>query len=609
MTMRSIGGSPMLAVRSSRALVLASLLAAPALAGCLPLRDDPVPIRNTCQSTSDCGDGNVCADVDGTPTCIATKVDLPGLILEVRPPVSARFGTDTSYLAPPDGADVISQSPTGLLIDRDLFLSQIVLKSIHFHLDYDYKDCPTGPDGRLPADIRFRRVSPHAGLLDHDQDITAQLIKGSTDTYEATLPAGHYDIYVVPQLPKDCAAADPSKLPPPPALFFDKADLAQADELALHLVDPPRVIHGAITFPQNDVLTGWTAEVVEPRQGRLVSRSQTLEPAAPLSLVSSYSLEYRWDWGIDSPPVLRLQPPATDKERASIVFDLSALSPLNPSSKDIQADIDLSDFITQRREVKATVVDANKQPVPAAVTFRSKDLTGGVLNNAHVNVTVDTDPNGVFSTLLPPGHYEVTAYPLVADKAVTKAGVWTIDKSPDCLCGGGITVLDKSIVAGSVMLPTGAPLTFGTATVYPSPRPHRNYLYDTLLSDAAPASIDSTILDGAGTFSLHTASGSVDLLIAPPPGSLYPWVARSQVDVKANAPDAQSADFTDLQVPYPAVLRGTVFDPHGQIVDNAVVRAWLPVTADGGTAVIQIAETTTDDQGRYLMPVAPSISK
>ena len=81
--------------------------------------------------------------------------------------------------------------------------------------------------------------------------------------------------------------------------------------------------------------------------------------------------------------------------------------------------------------------------------------------------------------------------------------------------------------------------------------------------------------------------------------------------MKENVDGAQVFEFDeDLKFSYPVLVGGVVRDPSGQIVSNAKVRAWLPVIASGSTSetvVIQIAEGSTDANGRYSLALAPSL--
>ena len=573
---------------------IVTLLAASALAGCIPIFGASEEVSNYCSTDADCEGGGVCATVDDAPTCIATKVDLPGLILEVRPGMQDTLGQPTSHLVPFGDPGLVAEEPTGLVIEHDINLPEIQLTNIELTVSYDYKGC-SPPDSKLPAEITFYRHAQHADLPSHIA--TATLMPDATKAYMATLPDGIYDMYVVPQ------AHEPGCVPPPPT-FYREVGFGPGGSVPLEMAKAPRAISGTITFPKGMDLAGWLVEVVEPKRGLVVSDTDVLE-VEPLALYAPYSVKYFWTWPMDSSPILRLRPPE-GQQGLRFFWEISALSPLDLT----QADITLADLHGEVRNVEGFVLDDDKRPVVGTVVFKSMQLSGSASANASFGMFVDTDSNGAFNTKLPPGKYQVTAYPTVdSSKAITTDPTpWEIDPmETGCFCGKTITVRDRSTVQGSVQLPNGAPLLSGTASVEPSPEPQLSYLLSRLAVAAPYAQSDSTSLV-EGEFTLHADEGFVDLLVTPPSESRFPWLVRSQVKVNAD----QGSDLTTLALSYPALLQGLVRDSSGELITNATVNAWLPVKVAGeesATAVVQIASTTTGSDGRYTLLVAPSISK
>lgn len=582
------------------------LLAAGALAGCIPLGASDAELSNTCSSDNDCAaGGGVCANVDGEPTCVATKVDLPGLILEVRPSALASLGgTPASYLVPFGGAGLVAEKAEGLVLEHDIDLPQVELSSIELTIKYDYKSCSlASSDGKIPAEFTFYRHATHAGLP--GQISTATLLPGETDRYTATLPAGVYDIHVVP------LSAGPGCVPPPPT-FYREIDLSKGGTMPLTLDEPARPLSGTISFPKGLGLAGWSVEVVDPKRGLVVSTTDVLE-VDPLSLFADYSIEYYWDWSNDNPsPILRLRPPE-GTPGLKFFWELAALSPLDLS----HANITLVDLNGAVREVRGYVLDKTNLPVAATVAIKSVQLSGNASPNATFGILVNTDKNGEFSTELPPGKYQVTAYPSVDPlKAITKDDeLWEIDPmEPGCFCGKSITVGDKSTVESAVMLPNGDPLFNGTATVFPPPEPQQSYLLSRLVANTPLTQVESTPLGPFGQFTLHADPGSlVDLRVHLPKESRFPWLVRSGVKVNADQDGTQGTTLEPLTLSYPVMLQGLVRDPStNQPLADATVRAWLPVNTTGentSSAVIQIADGTTGPDGRYTLLVGPSISK
>ena len=575
------------------------LTAVPALSGCFALGDIDLEAANVCSSDEDCEGGGVCANIDGMQTCVGTKADLPGLILEVRPGAEANAGANTPYLVPFGGDGFVMQSGAGLVVEHDIALTHVTVSPIELFVDYDYKGCPLSPEGKLEADFTFFRDAQHAGLPDYEA--RAVLMEGSTNAYTVEVPPGIYDVHVVPRSPEGCIQ------PPPPPMYYRGVDVAPGGKIDLHLTAAPRVISGSIAFPEGKDLTNWSIEVVEPKHGIPVSRTQILTVDPPFALFTTYHLEYYWDFGLESSPILRLRPPADDPDAPKFFWQVASLSPLNPNSIEIQADLTLIDLDAVGRDIQSFVVDAQGHAVVATVAFRSIELSGNASNSAIYTDVVDTNNAGGFTAKLPPGKYRVTTHPTFdSTKAVTTVDDFEVPADGDCVCGKGFTVRDKSEVSGEVVLPNGEPLSAGSASVSPSRSPSRPYLSRSLLTDAAASQPMSTPLGFAGEFSLLADPGLADLLVLPPPGSMYPWLANPQLHVELG----QAFDFGTLVLPFPVVLRGEVRDPLGRIVPNATIRAWMPVTASGTseTVVIQIAEGATGFDGRYMLPLAPSLS-
>src|SRR5262245_2496674 len=84
---------------SRKSFFAATLLLGLAVPGCgLPLADVSSGPLNTCESNSDCAAGGVCASVGSSKACVATRADLPGLLLEIRPAADSSFGANVTYI-------------------------------------------------------------------------------------------------------------------------------------------------------------------------------------------------------------------------------------------------------------------------------------------------------------------------------------------------------------------------------------------------------------------------------------------------------------------------------------------------------------------------------
>jgi len=570
------------------------------LSGCIIAGGSADVVTNECSDDSDC-EGGVCVDLAGRAACVTKRADLPGLILEVQPSTEAPYGAGTSFLIPFANGGLAGQSDKGIVVEQDLVLPHSVVSPIEIFIEYDYKGCPLPASRKVSADFIFYRNAPHDGLPDHEGRAT--LIDGESDAYVVDLPQGNYDLHVIPHAPEGCADA------PPPPTFQRELDISQGGKLDLHLTLPPHVISGTIGFPKGQDLTGWSIQVVEPKRGKPISPTQILT-VEQFNLYASYSLEYFWSGPVDSSPILRLRPP--DGVNAPRFFwEIGALSPLNPNAENIEANLVLVDLDASGRDVDAFVVDTQGSPVVSTITFRSLELSGNASSNANFTIVVDTDQDGRFKTKLPPGRYKVIAHPTFDTTKAVTTDDWIITTTDDCICGKGLVIRDKSTIAGMVSLPGGMPLVAGTASVYPSRSPARPYLSSHLVAEGPTSQIASSSLGPTGDFSLLADPGLVDLLVVPPPESLFPWLVRSQLDVQPNADGAEMFSLPSLVLSHPAIIGGYVRSPDNSLVLNGKVRAWMPVIASGfdSTIVIQMGETTTGSDGHFTLPVAPSLAK
>lgn len=574
------------------------------LAGCsLPLADPEATIRNSCSSDVDCGSGAVCASLSDGPMCVATKVDLPDVILEVRAPLGSGASGGISHLIELGSSALVTQNGSGLVFPFDVSLApRIHVGPGNVTLDYAYNACPTGADKSFPAKVRLRSVSqyPDLGAIDETVETTGDASEGYS--FAADLPPGTYDIHAIPVAPPGCTG----ELPPP--AVFSAQEIFGNSTLNIALPEPRRMT-GEISVPMGYSIDGWTLTLVEPKHGWAVSNQQILVQK-PFDLFAKLDVPFHW---FDGPsPMVRLEPNTGPKGLAiNLVLDAVALfeNGMNPIVNLTLLDLDL-----QMREVGASVLDDNQKPVVATVRFQSKKLSGNVAVNASYGVAVETNENGILNTKLPPGEYQVIAFPIADEGKAITASALTLPQGKDCFCGQVVPVVDKTTLAGRVLAPDGkTPMAGASVVVNPSQHDPRSYIGNSFDVDPASPLVNSDLVDRSGFFSLLVDPGSLDLSVRPSDGSGYPWLVRSRITVQAmSGSDVFALD--DLRVSFPAMLIGTIRDPSAVPIPGTVIKAWLPVksTNEGGGqtgTVIQIAETISRSDGTYLLPLAPSISQ
>lgn len=228
--------------------------------------------------------------------------------------------------------------------------------------------------------------------------------------------------------------------------------------------------------------------------------------------------------------------------------------------------------------VVAVPTDGGFLGIASELSFDSALLLtkdGRLQPTLHYATSVATDDFGSFSTVLPPGSYDVTITPLEGTGfAKTKALV-------DVASNVALTLepLPKTTLTGRVRLSDGRLLS--NATV--SATPH----------DAEfPPRPATARTDGDGRFALALDRGAYDLTVQPEDGTGFPWVVVTRVV------GATALDVGELTVPVPVPLAFSIHDPSQN--SNPIIRAVVRVfakPADGGT-YLEVGRGMTDPDGK-----------
>lgn len=587
----------------SRKLLVTAMLGALSATlgtGCsLPLFDLNVEATNTCTTDSDCGDG-VCASVDGAPACVATSTDLGSVIVEVRPAADAKGNTVSHVFA--DSISLSGTSPQGLIQSADLQIPPKVTFSGQVTATVADATC-AGVDGSVPTKVELHSVSAFAGL--NETYTTSATYDAAADVYRYSIdvPAGKYDVYLKSTTPTerpDCA------LGAPVPRFVPNVDVSTSVDFTTGS-EPPARLSGSLLVPKDRSVAGWRLEIVDNLYGLLLS--DTMELADPID--GSASIQILGGPVGDDPlglrfyytgdPIIRLR----DANGTLVVHWLLSGVDID---KDSKVDLDLADLVADPLPIEASIVDGNAQGVAASVTIESVLLSGTAKQNASFRVLTSTDTTGSLFVNLVPGEYRVSIAPTSDDTLATVSDKWSV--STDNLGHGKAFVLPKRpFLNGTVESAGGDPLPSMPLVAAASSPDALDYFSQTVdVSKLLPRQASVTT-DTLGKFSLAVDPGTIDLSVQPSASSLFPWLVlpRLLVDTAENKP---ILDVDTLTLPSPVILQGTV-SSNGTVVPFAVVRVLLPLPANGasmGSPVIQIGEAITDENGRYTLPLPPSIS-
>lgn len=566
-------------------------------AGCsIPFGDPGFIQLNTCETSEDCAAGSACADVGAPdPMCISTEADLAGVVFEIRPAVGANFGANTSYLIDPLEQGVRLQGLLGGPVVFDPTLPALV------SISPGTVTCIEGMSS-IPAKVEFKHVASFVGIPEKPYTTKSELDPGPTGpsptfSFHIDVPPGTYDIYVEPEAPVLCGGA---LLPP---VYIPGRQISIDSTFSLD-VQPARHLTGEIVAPPTLSIKGWMIDVVEATTGRLISDTQTLEQAL-IGASAMIDLHYNLTAGVT--PIIRLRPPA-DVTAPTVYWDLAAADLQGKNT----VTLGISDLAINLREVKGHVLDVNEQPVIASVTLQSAGLSGDASQNASYMVVVETDASGFFRAEVPPGQYRVIAQPLNDETKAIAEATWPIDASSStCFCGQVVTVPERAMLSAMVVTPKDEPLLTASVVASPSlPKPISQL--DRWLGFAPTLPREASTFVSDGQFSLGVDFGFefFDVSVRPLPESGYPWLVRSHLAVQP-MDDLGSSSLGTINVADPVVVSGVIRDPFGAVVPDATLRVWLPVKDSAGFTgtVVQIADTSTDAEGRYHLLLPPSIAQ
>lgn len=566
--------------------------------GCsVPLETSPLPGQvNTCSASSTCGAGAKCAQ----GVCVATAFDLTGLILEVRPHSNASFGATTSYAfdLADTSVELLGHGPS----DRPFFTHldlplpgafSVVGGRVRVnHETLLEPSCNLGADRAIPAHLDFYRVAKYAGLpFDPVPAIAAP--NGTSITFGVDLVPATYDVYVMPQPVAGCHKGNAY----PPA-FLPNQQIGTGGSLSWELPELPVMGHltGTITGFGKDAPGAWKIELLEPGLGLPISANGALTPTTGGFTIAA---DIAWQ----AAPILRLAPSLqpSDPPQATVYWALDG-SLFGGSQTNPVVAFTVDQLYAKPVKVSGQIRGTDDfTGVAASITIQSTKLYGPDAENAAITVpSFDTDVLGNFVVYLPPGKYQLRAFPLDGGLEASDHPL-TVPANAACFCGQHFALTKKLSLAGAVRTPTGERLAGAAVEVTPAQTLPSSFWLNAHALAPLTARPWTTTTDGAGKFTLRVDSGSSDLTIQPAAGSSFPWLVRSQPTAPT---DAQLASLT---LTSPAILNGAVTDPSRQPVADAEVNAWLPVRGGMPGTVVKIGTTSTDASGGYTLILPSSI--
>ncbi len=556
-------------------------------------------LANACRTDADCGADAQC----GPGICVASRGDLASVVLEISPPASAFYGAGDSFIVPVDGVATADFS-------RALVLPEYVEVASRITADInDPGACPASYvefDKSLAVHVELTRSDAVWGLPATTYAANATMTDGGW-AFSLRVPSGTYDMYVASLA--ECAAEFP------PVLIRRQA-LAAGNVPSAYNVGTPMLIEGTVKPPideatQKPSLDGWSVSLVEPRQGRAISTTHTWMSGD----ASSFSLRYR---PIEAPesPLLVITPPK-GLAAPSVVWDLSVVDLDGNGS----VDLDMSSVGVQSKvTVRARLIDeAASQANVAGVAGATAKLRSTSLDNisdhglsAVYETSANADDSGDVTLEVLPGRYRVVVVPPDQSSLAVAESEWVIAPSPLEQAGRTFAVPARTRLSGVIEGPRGGePFGSISVAVAPSVFAPSSFLERTIAPDPVSPRVTSGFTGSDGRFDIPVDPGSLDFAAQPSADSHFPWLVRSRVKLPSDT-------LGRMTIGYPVPIRGTLHDPQGNAVQQALLRVYAPLDATGAAdvtrplndprieGVLLVAEARTDELGRFqlLLPAA-----
>jgi len=604
-----------------RAFIVFAVLA---LQGCA-VTEVPPPAstiaKNTCDDSSTCGGGRCTGGA-----CVAGSGTLDAVLLEVTPSASV----STQGLA-----DLTYYTRVGGMLSKEITLPPPV--NLRGRVVLSPEDCTptfTASDGTeiypvdrtIPVKATFTPNVLRAGWPDVVQRIAGlpsrtyhsvaiESANGGKHEFSVWLPPGFYDVYIEP-LPTlgECQI-------PPRLLLRQEVKVTGTFELNLGTSTP-------LAFPirwPTPSLDNWSVQVVDQTSGRILS--------APSVLVWGQELDADgralYHASVNYVPVevaetevaellVRLVPPA-DSIAPTVIGGLSGIAGWSfpgadePVGEPESGGIALAAPLPAPVKVEGQSTEGGTRPVPASVTLTATRIEGmdECCSGSFVR-TVQADEDGLFSVVLLPGEYLVDASPKAdssqctadgCDKLAAVRTTWQVGATPDVQAGRVLAFPIAPKITGTALATGGAVVSGASVRANPSPFNIPSDVWNRMdgRGNTVPSAI-AGLVEKDGTFVLNADPGTFDLFVQPDPSTRFAWYVRPLLPVTGRL------ILGHVTLPLPVPIAGRIsIEGASEPTASALIRAYVFLTRDGeyaaappaDGAVVQVAETRTDDAGNY----------
>jgi hypothetical protein len=564
------------------------ILAFVAVVGCDFGSPDVLAIDNSCTTDTSCAegvcDGNICIDDSGASVNVAIEVLRDSSDPELVMPASWAFASDTV-----SGSSI-----------RDLVLpaTREVVGLVRW-------------DGvPVPATLRFvrRMAGPVAPLTPAAVEVDTSREAAGGDgpegyDFSTVLVAGEtYDVFVLPSsdmvtTPTEALAPAIRSLPP---LYLELSidDGEPSEPFRFDVVFPANLANGCTDninvgcTLEAEVLSvdseaelpeaGLQVRAIDRQNGRVVSSIAETDENGRFAIrisdtASDYLIRVTSSVGRDPFPAVSVDPDlafADDPIKKRI--HIPRLSPVQFTGR---------------------VRDANDSAVPGATV---RFLSTGIFDKSQLGLegsfsgSATTDEEGRFGAELLPGFYSITVIP-----PEDVENTWGI-LSAESLVGEDLTATEDLIVPLQVGL-RGWVTTFrdefaSGVTILARAR---------VVADlGAMNRSQEAVSNDLGAFAMSVDTGLYDMQVKVSSETGFAWLVEPELVMSAELGDLARNYRLDPPIP----VRGVIRTSDGEVVPDALVRAYVLTSTEGAASrPIQVAETVSAEDGSYRLLIAPRL--
>jgi len=576
--------------------------------------------QNQCASDAECGPGGVCAGKQ----CRSPTGQFDTILFEVTPPADASAVAGVQFLKELDGLPL---SGGGLDLSLDVgaqVTAEVTLGSKCVPV-FDDQGNPlaVATDGSVPALVSVTPSAQVLGLFS-SATVAQTILTGDGYRVSFSVPPGDYDIYVEPKHQTVDPLKDDGNCYVPPQLLRKQTIKSGKHQLNVALPEPS-LLEFHVAWPvASGSLASWTADMLDPTTGRVISNRATLQLGKSVGSTADYVAKIAYlpvggdPTAAKASELVRLSPP-DGLSAPTILLARSALGLFSPNSGTLSQFTSLPTPVHVQGQVTAA---GSPMPAVATLTLIATKITGidpGVF--ASFVRTTDTDANGKFELDLLPGTYRVNTVPTAASGLAEASPEWTVATAPAVQAGKLIQLDPTLLINGRAVDSSGKPVVGAQVQAEASPGAITTDVLRQALGEATyiPRAA-AGIVDTQGTFSIQADPGTFDVSVRPMSSTGYAWLVRANVAVGTTPGTMNGLGLGSLTLPLPVSYRGTVTLSNGDptsasALPGSLIRAYIYMS--GGTftddrtkaeSVLQVAETRADDSGAFELLIPAQLN-